>query len=100
MFQFEILFHFLFSHPEKVPEHLGDGSDEQGERFHQDIKVMETRYQARWDANMMADYCWNLKGDCPDIEHKKITQTKMYAITVINATCYKLVLPLICVFFV
>ena len=37
------------------PEHLGDYSEEQGERFHQDIKVMEQRYKGRWDGNMMAD---------------------------------------------
>jgi len=26
------------------PENLGEGSDEHGERFHQDILVMEKRY--------------------------------------------------------
>ena len=31
--------------------------DEQGERFHQDISNMEVRYQGRWDATMLADYC-------------------------------------------
>jgi len=40
---------------------LGDYSEEQGERFHQDIKEMERRYQGRWDINMMADFCWMLK---------------------------------------
>lgn len=38
-------------------ENLGAVSDEQGERFHQDLKVMELRYQGRWDVHMMADYC-------------------------------------------
>jgi hypothetical protein len=52
--------HFLFSHLDRFPENLGDVSEEQGERFHQDIRVMEERYQGRWDKNMMADYCWNL----------------------------------------
>ena len=33
--------HFLHSHLDRFPENLGDVSDEQGERFHQDIKVME-----------------------------------------------------------
>ena len=37
--------HFLHSHLDRFPENLGDVSDEQGERFHQDIKVMEERYQ-------------------------------------------------------
>ena len=39
--------HFLFSHLEQFPANLGDVSDEQGERFHQDIKVVEERYQGR-----------------------------------------------------
>lgn len=55
--------HFLHSHIEEFPENLGDYSEEHGERFHQDIKEMEQRYQGRWDINMMADYCWNLKRD-------------------------------------
>ena len=32
-------------------------SDEHGERFHQDISVMEKRYQGRWNESMLADYC-------------------------------------------
>jgi len=40
--------HFLFSHIENFPENLGDVSDEQGERFHQDIKIMGESYQGRW----------------------------------------------------
>jgi len=41
---------FLHSHLDRFPENLGDLSDEQGERFHQDISEMEVRYQGRWDA--------------------------------------------------
>ena len=52
---------FLVSHLSSFPENLGSVSDKQGERFHQDIKIMEERYQGRWDVNMMVDYCWNLK---------------------------------------
>ena len=50
-----IKMHFLNSHLVRFPENLGDVSDEQGERFHQDIKEMENRYQGRWDEVMMAD---------------------------------------------
>ena len=39
--------HFLHSHLDYFPENLGAFSEEQGERFHQDIKVMEKRYQGR-----------------------------------------------------
>ena len=60
--------HFLHNHLDRFPENCGDVSDEQGERFHQDIKEMETRYQGRWDARMMTDYCWSIKRDNPDGE--------------------------------
>ena len=46
-------------------------SDDQGERFHQEIKEMETRYQGRWDTVMMADYCCTLKIDIPTTEHSR-----------------------------
>jgi hypothetical protein len=44
---------------------LGAVSEEQGERFREDIKEMETRYQGRWNVNMMGDYCWLLRRDDP-----------------------------------
>lgn len=58
-----IKLHFLHSHLDFFPANLGAVSEEQGERFHQDIKDMEQRYQGRWNANMLADYCWMLKRD-------------------------------------
>ena len=48
-----IKLHFLFSHPYYFQKNLGDVSEEQGERFHQDIKTMEEGYQGRWDSHMM-----------------------------------------------
>ena len=53
-----IKIHYLKSHLDSFPENLGSVSDEQGERFNQDIKVRKCRYQRRWDKHMMADYCW------------------------------------------
>ena len=55
---------FLHSHLDYFPSNLGAMSEEQGERFHQDIEILETRYQRRWDCSMMTDYCWSLKHDC------------------------------------
>ena len=55
-----IKMHHLLSHMGGFPENLGSVSDEQGEIFYQDMKEMETRYQERWDAVMMTDYCWTL----------------------------------------
>ena len=36
--------HFLQSHLDKFPNNCGDVSDEQRERFHQDIKTIEERF--------------------------------------------------------
>jgi hypothetical protein len=58
--------HFLHSYIEYFPENLGRFSKEQSERFHQDIKEVEKRYQGRWNEHMMADYCWMLERDCKD----------------------------------
>ena len=70
--------HYLFSHIDRFPKNLGAMSDEQGERFHQDIKEMETRYQGRWDAAMMADYCWTLKRDILSAVHSRISKKQKF----------------------
>lgn len=49
---------------DRFPENVGDFSEKQMERFHQDIK-MEEKYQARWNRHMMANYCWSLQNACP-----------------------------------
>jgi hypothetical protein len=41
-------------------ENLGDVSEEQGERFHQDILTMEKRHQGKLTSSMLAYYCWTL----------------------------------------
>jgi hypothetical protein len=58
-------FHFLVSHLDYFPPNLGAVSEEQGERFHQDLKDVERSYQGRWDVNMMANYCWSIARDDP-----------------------------------
>ena len=71
--------HFLSSHLDRFPENLGAVSDEQGERFQQDIKVIEQRYQGRWDSNMMADYCWTIMRDNISSEHKRRSKKAIFA---------------------
>ena len=73
-----ITLHYLFSHMGWFPENLGSMIDEQGERFHQDMKEMDTRYQGRWDAVMMADYCWTLKRDIPTAEHSRSSKKRTF----------------------
>ena len=66
-----IKMHFLYAHLEYFPDNCGAYSEEQGERFHQDISRMETRYQGKWNVNMMADYCWCLVKDNRNSEHRR-----------------------------
>jgi len=40
---------------DKFPDNLGDVSEQQCERFHQDIKLMEDRCHGRLDTHMMVD---------------------------------------------
>ena len=56
--------HFLYSHLDFFRDNLGNVSEEHGERFHQDIQVMEKCYQRRWDEAMMGHYVWNLERKC------------------------------------
>ena len=58
-FNVSIKLHYLHCHLASLPENLGTVSDEHGERFHQDLKVMEERYQGRWNVHIMADY-WSI----------------------------------------
>jgi hypothetical protein len=63
--------HFLNAHLDYFPENRGAVSEKQGERFPQDTKEMETRYQGRWNVNMMEDYCWLLHRDDPQATYKR-----------------------------
>jgi hypothetical protein len=63
--------YFPNSHLHYFPENLGAVSEEQGERFHQAIKEMETRNQGKWNVNTMGDYCWFLHRDDPQVTYKR-----------------------------
>ncbi|KAL6487813.1 hypothetical protein MHYP_G00044390 [Metynnis hypsauchen] len=52
--------HILDAHLDKFKENMGAYSEEQGERFHQDIMNFERRYQGQYNENMMGDYTWGL----------------------------------------
>ena len=69
--------HFLQSQLNFFPKNLGKVSDEQGERFHQDIMAKEKQYQGKWTLSMLADYYWTLKRDVPEANYRR----KSYAST-------------------
>jgi hypothetical protein len=44
-------------HLVSFPLNCGAVSNEHGERFHQEISLMEHRYKGKWSATMLGDYC-------------------------------------------
>ena len=61
---------FLDSHLDYFPDSCGAVSDEHGKRFHQQISYMEMRYQGKWSASMLANYCWTLIRESPAQNYK------------------------------
>lgn len=55
-----IKLHYLHSHLDKFPGTIDDLSEEQRERFHQDIRIVEVRYQCRWNMNI-TDNCLSVQ---------------------------------------
>jgi hypothetical protein len=70
--------HFLHSHLYFFPQNLGAASDERGERFHQDVVVMETRYQGKWRVNMLSDYCRSIIRAVPETNYKRKSSAKKF----------------------
>ena len=68
--------HFLHAHLDFFPANLGDVSDEHGERFHQQISIMESRYQGNFNPNMMGDYCWFLQRESSSTYKRQIKRQR------------------------
>ena len=52
--------HVLHSHLEVFKSNMGAYFEEQGERFHQDVKEFDKRYQGQYNERMLGDYVWEL----------------------------------------
>ncbi len=74
---------FLHSHLNFFPPNLGAVSDEHGERFHQDITMMESNYQGKWNPGMMGDFCWMLLRDIPEAKYAR--SSKKTAVKINNS---------------
>lgn len=70
--------HFLDAHLDFFPENCGDCSDEQGERFHQDIMEMEKRFKGKDIQNMLVEYCWSICRNKSPEEHKRKTNRPIF----------------------
>jgi hypothetical protein len=61
--------HFCHSHLDSFLVHCGAVSDEHIKHFHQDISAMENTYNDKWRAATLADDCWMVKRDSPEIQY-------------------------------
>jgi hypothetical protein len=79
--------HFLESHVDFFQENFGSMSDNQGERFHQDISATEKWYQGMWSPSMLADYFWTLIRDVLQVTYSRksftVTFQVMYILPVV-----------------
>ena len=67
---------FIFT-PGFFPLNCGAVSDKHGERSHQDLSVMDHRYEGKWSAAMLDDYCWTKKRDDPETKyHRQAERTR------------------------
>lgn len=66
--------HLLHSHLNFFPERPVDFSDEHGERFHQDISKIETRYNGKSILKMLSDYCWGLTTASQTVHKRKASR--------------------------
>lgn len=63
--------HFLHSHLNFFNENLGAVSDEHGERFHQEIKVLEERFKGKSRVSMLSEYVWGLQRELDPQQHTR-----------------------------
>ena len=67
--------HILDAHLRNFKENMGAYSEEQGERFHQDLKEFERRYQGQYNENIMGDYIWGLVRDSDSVYNRQSKRT-------------------------
>jgi hypothetical protein len=70
--------HFHDSHLDTFLPNLGDVRDEHGERFHQDISVIERGFVGRWNCGMLAEYCWSIVREAPESGFKRKRSRKTF----------------------
>jgi len=70
--------HFLYDHMDYFPENCGAQSDEQGERFHKDIALIEERFKGKNTTHMLGEYCWSICRETDPELHKRKSQRHFF----------------------
>jgi hypothetical protein len=69
--------HFSHSHLGFAPN-VGAVSDENQERFQQDISTMEKRYAGKWSQHTLAACCWNCTEQVLIASYKRMSYMKQF----------------------
>ena len=70
--------HFLYSHLEFSPENLGEVSDKQSERFHQDIQAIERKVSKNLKGGYDGCFCWMLYRDDATHAYKRKSYANIF----------------------
>jgi hypothetical protein len=57
---------------------MGEVSDEQSGRFHQDISIMEKQFVGRCKCGMLAECCWSVMRETPESGYKRKRTRKTF----------------------
>ena len=76
--------HVLQLHLDFFPNNLYQPSDEQGDRFNQEIGVNEKRFQRKSGIDMLSDYYWTLKRVTDDALYKRKRSKKHFSVLILN----------------
>ena len=63
--------HFLLSLLDYFPKKWENLSEEKGELFHLNIRIMQELYHSWWDVNFLTDYCWYVKRNAVTVERRR-----------------------------
>lgn len=70
--------HMLDAHLYNFKDNMGAYSEEQGERFHQDLRSFEHRYQGKYNERMMGDYIWNIVRESKEVNRRKCRKSNHF----------------------
>jgi len=70
--------HFLDSHLDFLPQNLEELSDEQSERFHRNISIIEKRFMGRRTCGILAEYCLSIVAENPQVGYERKRSRKTF----------------------
>ena len=64
--------HLLYKQKQHFKRYIGTFSEGTGERLHQEMMIIESRYGSHLTKNMLAEYIWSLKRDTNSFSSSRV----------------------------